>query len=138
MFLNQTSLLSVWCIQKCWYIFIAGCYHDVFKIGNVTYSAGCLHMKELTNSHKGHGYGHSPCGKACSCMHNVLLGISSVVQCSSSNGTIWKSSSSSLSSSRHTGVLVGVVLAGGETSSEVSLSSDELNDSHLHTGLGRV
>ena len=68
-------------------------------------------------------------------MHNVLLGTSSIVQCSSSNGTIWKSSSSS---SRHTGVLAGVVLAGGEMSSEVSLSSNELNDSQLCTGLGGV
>ena len=58
-------------------------------------------------------------------MHNVLSGISSEVQCSSFRGTVWKSSSSS-SSSEHSGVLAGV------------LSSIELNDSHLCTGLGEV
>ena len=47
------------------------------------------------------------------------------VQCSSSRGTVWKSSSSS-SSSEHPGVLSGVLL------------SAELNDSHLHTSLGGV
>ena len=55
-------------------------------------------------------------------MHNVLSGISSEDQCSSFRGTVWKSSSSS----EHSGVLPGV------------LSSVELNDSHLHTGLGGV
>ena len=44
------------------------------------------------------------------------------VKCSSSRGTVWKSSSSS----EHSGVLAGV------------LSSVELNDSCLHTGLGGV
>ena len=58
-------------------------------------------------------------------MHNVLSGISLEAQCSSSRGTIWKSSSSS-SSSEHSGVLAGVLL------------SAELNDSHLHTSLGGV
>ena len=67
-------------------------------------------------------------------MHNVLSGTSSVVQCSSSKGTIWKSSSSS----RHTGVLAGVVLGVGGASSEVSLSLCELNDNCLHTGLDGV
>ena len=52
-------------------------------------------------------------------MHSVLSGISSEVQCSSFRGTVWKSSSSS-SSSEQLGVL------------------GELNDSHLHTGLGGV
>ena len=63
-------------------------------------------------------------------MHNVLSGTSSVVQCSSSKGTIWKSSSSS----RHTGVLAGVALGVGGASSDLSLSSYELNDNCLHTG----
>ena len=58
-------------------------------------------------------------------IHNVLSSVSLEVQCSSSRGTVWKSSLSS-SSAEHSGVL-----------SEV-LSSAELNDSHLHTGLGRV
>ena len=58
-------------------------------------------------------------------MHNALSGISSEAQCSSFRGTVSKSSSSS-SSSEHSGVLAGV------------LSSVELNDSHLHTGLGGV
>ena len=58
-------------------------------------------------------------------MHNVLSGISSEAQCSSFRDTVWKSSFSS-SSSEHSGMLAGV------------LSSVELNDSHLHTGLGGV
>ena len=58
-------------------------------------------------------------------MHNVLLVISLETQCSSFRGTVWKSSSPS-SSSEHSGVLAGV------------LSPVELNDSHLHTGLGGV
>ena len=65
-------------------------------------------------------------------------GTSSVVQCSSSKGTVWKSSSSSSLSSRHTGVLVGVALGVSAASSEALLSLYELNDSHLHTGLGGV
>ena len=71
-------------------------------------------------------------------MHNVLSGTSSVVQCSSSKGTAWKSSSSSSSSSRHTEVLDGVMLGVGGASSGASLSLYELNDSCLHTGLGGV
>ena len=71
-------------------------------------------------------------------MHNVLSGTSSVAQCSSSKGTAWKSSSSSLSSSRHTGVSAGVALGVSGAYSEVLLSLDELNDSHLCTGLGGV
>ena len=58
-------------------------------------------------------------------MHNVLSGISLEVQCSSSRNTVWKSSSSSLSS-EHSGVLARVLL------------SAELSDSHLCTGLGGV
>ena len=69
-------------------------------------------------------------------MHNVLSGTSSVVQCSSSKGTIWKSSSSS--SSRHTGVLAGVALCVSGASSDVPLSLHALNDNHLHTGLDGV
>ena len=65
-------------------------------------------------------------------MHNVLSGISSEVQWSSSRGTVWKSSSSSLSS-EYSGVLAGVVLGVCGV-----LLSVELNDSHLHTGLGGV
>ena len=47
-----------------------------------------------------------------------------ITSCSSSRGTVWKSSSSS--SSEHSGVLSGVLL------------SAELKDKHLHTGLGGV
>ena len=52
-------------------------------------------------------------------------------------GTIWKSSSSS-SSSRYSRVLAGVALEVGGVIPWVLSSSDELNDSHLHTGLGGV
>ena len=58
-------------------------------------------------------------------IHNVLSGISLEAQCSSFRGTVWKSSSSS-SYSEHSGVLAAV------------LSSVELNDSCLCTGLGGV
>ena len=68
-------------------------------------------------------------------MHNVLSGISLEVQWSSFRGTIWKSSSSS-SSSKYSGVFAGVVLGFGEVTSGVVSSSDELNNSHLCTGLG--
>ena len=46
----------------------------------------------------GHGYDHTLLGNPFSCMQNVLSGIISVVQCSSSKGTVWKSSSSEDSS----------------------------------------
>ena len=59
-------------------------------------------MKEVSSLHKDMDTGHSLCGKACSCMHNVLSCTSFIVQCSSSNGTIGKSSSSSSSFFRHT------------------------------------
>ena len=36
MFKSNQSLFLVWYILKCWYILIAGHYHDVFKIRNVT------------------------------------------------------------------------------------------------------
>ena len=58
-------------------------------------------------------------------MHNVLSGISSEAQCLLFRGTVWKSFSSA-SSSEHSGVLAGV------------MSSVELNDNHLCTGLGGV
>ena len=65
-------------------------------------------------------------------MHKVLSGTSLVVQCSS-KGTVWKSSSSSSSRcSWASGVALEAV---GVSSSEVSLSSEELYVSHLHTGL---
>ena len=58
----------------------------------------------------------------CSWIQKVLSGVSSEVQCSSSKGSIWKSSSSTSSElSEHTGVL-----------------SAELKDKHLHTGLGGI
>ena len=47
-------------------------------------------------------------------------------------------SSSSSSSSRYSGVLAGVALGVGEVTPGMFSSSDELNDSHLHTGLGGV
>ena len=53
-------------------------------------------------------------------------GVSSEVQCSSSKGTIWKSSSSSSELAEHTWALSGMQL------------STELKDKHLHTGLGSV
>ena len=98
------------------------------------------------------GNRNSPCGNECSCMHNGLSGISSVVQCSLSKGIVWKSSSSSASSSRFsevTRVLLEVVsgvgyctfgmLQGEETSSsEVSSSSEGLHVNLLHTGLRKV
>ena len=52
-------------------------------------------------------------------------------------GTIWKSSSSS-SLSRYSRVLAGVALGVGEVLAGVLSSSVELNESHLHTGLGGV
>ena len=86
-------------------------------------------------------------------MHKCLLGISSISQCSSLSGTVWKSSSSS-SAFKLTytfrvhlegghweastwccfdGVLSGDgVTSAGMTSSS---SSEELKDKHLHTGL---
>ena len=70
-------------------------------------------------------------------MHSVLSGTSSVVQCSSSKGTVWKSPSS-LSSSRYTWASAGVALRAGGTSSGVSLLLEKLNVSHLHTSLGGV
>ena len=54
------------------------------------------------------------------------MGISSVVQCSSSSGTVWKSSSS-LSSG-----------LGGVDVGEGGSSVGELNESHHQTGLGGV
>ena len=68
-------------------------------------------------------------------MHNVLSDISSEVQLSSFRGTIWKSSSSSLSS-EYSGVFAGVVLRFGEVTSGVASSSDGINNSPLCTGLG--
>ena len=41
----------------------------------------------------GHGYEQILLGSPLSCMQNVLSGANSVVQCSSSIGTVWKSSS---------------------------------------------
>ena len=41
----------------------------------------------------GHGYEQILLGSPFSCMQNVLSGANSVVQCSSSIGTVWKSSS---------------------------------------------
>ena len=59
-------------------------------------------------------------------MQNVLSGTISVVQCSSSIGTVWKSSSSSSECS-------------GELSGSWSLSELlEVNDRQQHTGLGGV
>ena len=58
-----------------------------------------------------------------------------MVQCLSSKGTVWKSS---LSSSRYTWASPGGALGVGEASSEVSLLSDGLNVSYLHTSLGGV
>ena len=57
------------------------------------------------------------------------------VQWSLFRGTMWKSSSSS-SPSKYSGVFAGVVLGFGKVTSGVASSSDELNDSHLCTGLG--
>ena len=74
---------------------------------------------------KGHGYWHKLCGNPCLCIQKVLSGISSEVQCSSSSGTIWKSSLS-LELLEYTGVLSG------------SWSLSELKDRHLCTGLGVV
>ena len=62
-------------------------------------------------------------------MQNVLSGTMSVVQCSSSIGTVWKSSSSECS-----GVLCSDVLSGSWSLSELS----EVNDRWWHTGLGGV
>ena len=58
-------------------------------------------------------------------MQNVLSGTISVVQCSSSIGTVWKSSSSSECSGE---------LSGSWSISELS----EINDRWWHTGLGGV
>ena len=58
-------------------------------------------------------------------MQNVLSGTISVVQCSSSRCTVWKSSSSS----EYSGVL-----SGSWSSSELS----EVNHRQQHTGLGGV
>ena len=69
-------------------------------------------------------------------MYNVLSGISLEVQWPSFRGTIWKSFSSSSSSSKYSGVFAGVALGFGEVTSGVASSSGELNDSHLCTGLG--
>ena len=83
--------------------------------------------------HKGTDMGIFPCSKTCLCIHKVLSGTSSVIQCSSSKGTILRSSSSS--SSRYTwasGVALKVV---GVSSSDVSMLSEELYVSHLCTGL---
>ena len=105
--------------------------------------------KEAGSLHMGMGIGIVKCGKECSCMHKVLSGTSSVVQCSSSRGAVWKSSSSP--SSRYTwasrvvlevdgwgsglwGVIHGLVL-GGASSSEVSTLLEKPYISHLHTGL---
>ena len=49
--------------------------------------------------------------------------------------TIWKSFSSS---SRYSGVLAGVALGVGGVLAGVLSSSDELNESHLYTGLDGV
>ena len=63
-------------------------------------------------------------------MQNVLSGTISVVQCSSSIGTVWKSSSSSECS----GVLCSGVLSGYWSLSELL----EVNDSQQCTGLQEV
>ena len=63
-------------------------------------------------------------------MQNVLSGTISVVQCSLSIGTVWKSSSSYECS----GVLCSGVLSGYWSLSEMS----EVNDRQWHTGLGGV
>ena len=50
----------------------------------------------------GHGYEQTLLGSPFSCMQNVLYGANSVVQCSSSIGTVWKSLSSM---SEHSGAV---------------------------------
>ena len=69
-------------------------------------------------------------------MHKGLFGICSSVQWLSSNGTVWKSSSSSFSFSRFTGVFPEVAVGVDGVTPGVLSSSDELNDSYLHIGLG--
>ena len=62
-------------------------------------------------------------------MQNVLAGTISVVQCSSSRGTVWKSSSSECS-----GVLCSGMLSGSWSLCELL----EVNDRWWCTGLGGV
>ena len=71
--------------------------------------------------------------KACLCINEVLSGTASVVQWLSSKGTIWKSSSSS--SSMCTWASRVALEAVRASSSEISLSLEELYVSCLHTGM---
>ena len=74
----------------------------------------------------GHGYEQILLGSPFSCMQNVLSGANSVVQCSSSTGTVWKSSSSMSKDSGE--VLLELV--------EVSMGLlSLLKDRQWHTGL---
>ena len=73
-----------------------------------------------------HGYEQTLLGSPFSCMQNVLSGANSVVQCSSSIGTIWKS----LSSMSEDSGVVSLELV------EVSMGSlSLLKDRWWHTGL---
>ena len=72
----------------------------------------------------GHGYEQILLGSPFSCMQNVLSGANSVVQCSSSIGTVWKSSS--LTSKDSGEVVLELV--------EVSMLSS-LMDRQCHTDL---
>ena len=74
----------------------------------------------------GHGYEQLLLGSPFLCMHRVLSGANSVVQCSLSSGTVWKSSSSV---SEHSGQVVLELV-------EVSMGSlSSLKDRQWRTGL---
>ena len=74
----------------------------------------------------GHGYEQTLLGSPFLCMQNVRSGANSVAQCSSSIGTVWKSSSSM---SEDSGVISLELL-------EVSMGSlSLLKDRQWHTGL---
>ena len=95
-------------------------------------------MYETVSQCQGHGYWHTLFGNPFSCMQKVLSGTISDVQCSSSSGTIGKSSSSS-GLSEYTGVLSGY-WSSSEMSEDTgvlsgSWSLSELNDRQQHTGL---
>ena len=89
----------------------------------------CWHRKEGSSSHMGMDMGIVHEVRHVHVHIRVLSGTSSVVQCSSSKGTICKSSSRCSWASR------GALKAVRVSSSEVSLSSEELYVSHLQTGL---